>query len=53
MRVYVESNAVLEIAFQQPEMEYVEDIIALAAQWRIELCYPAILLYEPLSTVLY
>ena len=53
MRVYVESNAVLEIAFQQPEMEYVEDVIALAAQGRIDLSYPAIALYEPLSTVVY
>lgn len=47
MRVYVESNFVLEQALQQEQCEACESILQLASAGRISLCVPAFSLAEP------
>lgn len=53
MRVYVETNLVLEIAFDQAEASQAERILALAEGGEIEIAIPAIALAEPFSTAQY
>lgn len=50
---YVESNFVLELAFEQAEMEACAELLALAKSGRIQLAVPAFALVEPLWTVPY
>lgn len=51
MIVIVESNFVLELAFQQEEVGPAEQIIALASNRKIELAVPACSLFEPFETL--
>jgi hypothetical protein len=51
VRIYVESNFVLEIASQQEEAEAAEQILGLAEARRIALVVPALSLFEPFTTI--
>lgn len=53
MKVYAESNLVLEIAFDQAEASQADRILALAESGEIELVIPSIALVEPFSTAQY
>ncbi len=48
MIVYVESNFVLELAYQQEEHESCSEVLDLASQSRITLAVPAFCMVEPL-----
>lgn len=47
MRAYVESNFVLELAFEQDEAESCRDILSLCESGRLDLVIPAFALGEP------
>lgn len=51
MIVIVESNFVLELAFEQEEVGAAERMIALASEREIELVVPACSLFEPFETL--
>lgn len=51
MNVIVESNFVLELAFQQEEVGPAEQLIAMAVSGAIELAVPACSLFEPFETL--
>lgn len=51
MRVYVESNFVLEIVLEQEQHHACEEILALAANRTIELVLPAFALLEPYESM--
>lgn len=51
MRVYVESNFVLELTLEQEGAPACEDVLGLARRGIIELAIPAFALVEPLSTL--
>jgi len=48
--VYVETNFLLEIAYQQDECESCREILALARQGRVALAVPAFSLIEARQT---
>lgn len=50
MRVYVESNFVLEIALEQEQHRACEDLVRLAEDAAIELVLPSFALLEPYHT---
>jgi len=47
MRAYIESNFVLELAFEQDEAESCRDILSLCESGRLDLVIPAFALAEP------
>ena len=51
MRVYAESNFVLEIVLEQEQHQACEDLMQLAAARSIELVLPAFALLEPYQTI--
>lgn len=51
MRVYVESNFVLELALRQEQAAVAEEILVRAERRQIELAFPSISLSEPFSTI--
>lgn len=51
MRVYVESNFVLELVLEQEQHEACEEILTLAASRDIELALPAFALIEPYESM--
>ncbi len=51
MIVYVESNFVLEIALEQEQAIYAEQILAFAEAGKIELAFPSFALSEPFTTL--
>ncbi len=51
MIVLAESNFVLELAFQQDELDEVEWLVTMAEAQKIELVIPACALFEPYETV--
>lgn len=51
MRVYAESNFVLEIVLQQEQSQACDEILRLAASHSIELVLPAFALLEPYQTL--
>ncbi len=51
IRLYVESNFILEHVLQHDESPHVEKIIALAEERSIDLAIPTLALLEPFSTV--
>ncbi|HZZ29080.1 MAG TPA: hypothetical protein VFE46_13865 [Pirellulales bacterium] len=51
MRLYLESNFVLELALQQQESNQAEQLLALAEKGTIELAIPVFALCEPFSTI--
>ena len=51
MRVYVESNFVVELSLRQEEVDACEEILALAVSRRVELVVPMIALLEPSETL--
>lgn len=51
MRVYAESNFVLEVVLEQEQHASCEDLIRLAEEGRIELNIPAFSLFEPFTTL--
>lgn len=51
MRVYTESNFVLELALEQEQHQACEDLVQLAADKAIELVLPAFALLEPYQTL--
>ncbi len=51
MRVYAESNFVLEIALEQEQHQACNELVSLAASKSIELVLPAFALLEPYQTV--
>lgn len=51
MRVYVESNFVLELAFRQEEWAQCNELLGLSGSERIRLSIPAFCLAEPLGTL--
>ncbi|MGH2487608.1 MAG: hypothetical protein ACRDHE_16525, partial [Ktedonobacterales bacterium] len=53
MIVYVESNFLLEMAFEQSDAPAAESILRLAENSSIELIVPAVALVEPFSTIRY
>lgn len=52
MRVYVESNFILEVAFLQEESDYCERILDLAEEGKISLVLPASCITEPYETLI-
>lgn len=52
MRVYAESNFVLEIALEQEQHRACEDLVRLAADVAIELVLPSFALLEPYHTLM-
>lgn len=50
MRLYVESNFVLELVFGQSESDYCKQILSLSPEYN-ELCIPAFSLFEPHFTL--
>lgn len=53
MIVYIESNFILEIALQQEQSLYAENILGLATQGEITLAFPDFALSEPFATVMH
>ena len=51
MRLYVESNFILEIALYQADAEAALEIMQQAATDRVELAVPQFALCEPITTV--
>jgi predicted nucleic acid-binding protein len=51
MIVYAESNFVLELALEQEEQAYAENILAAAERGRISLVAPSFSIAEPFSTI--
>lgn len=51
MLLYVESNFVLELVFDQEQRTYIEQILAVAEQGRVHLRLPALTLFEPFYRV--
>ena len=51
MRVFVESNFVLELTLQQQEYESCAAILGLAKAHRLELLIPSFALFEPFTTL--
>jgi len=51
MRVYAESNFVLEIILEQEQHQACEELVSLAASKSIELVLPAFALLEPYQTI--
>ena len=51
MRVYVESNFVLELVLEQEQHQACEEILTLAASRTIELALPAFALIEPYESM--
>lgn len=51
MRVYAESNFVLEIVLEQEQYQGCEELVTLAAAKSIELVLPAFALIEPYQTI--
>ena len=49
MRVYVESNFILELVLEQEQRHACEEILTLAAGRTIELALPAFALIDPTS----
>jgi len=47
VRIYVESNFVLELALEQEECVACEELLAIAEQGTIELAIPALAMFEP------
>lgn len=52
MIVYVESNFVLEIAYEQEEARYAKEILTLASNGVIKLAFSSFILSEPFESVL-
>lgn len=52
MRIYIESNLVLEIALQQEQHEICEALVLLGEQRRIDLVVPAFCVVEPYQTLI-
>lgn len=53
MRVYVESNFVLELALAQEETEFAQILVDLASEGNIDLVFPVFALVEPFWTLRY
>jgi hypothetical protein len=51
MRVYAESNFVLEIVLEQEQHQACEELVSLASAGSIELVLPAFALLEPYQTI--
>lgn len=51
MIVYCESNFVLELAYEQSEATYCQQLLAAAKEGRIDLAIPAYSLTEPYETL--
>ena len=51
MRVYAESNFVLEIVLEQEQHKACEELVSLAANQSIDLVLPAFALLEPYQTI--
>ncbi len=52
MIVYVESNFVLEIAYEQEEARYAKEILTLTSNGVIKLAFSSFILSEPFESVL-
>ena len=53
MLIYIESNFVLELALQQEEVSFADDIMKLAESGKVQLVFPTFALSEPFSTLTY